>query len=165
MINAAGEFIVCQKKGLIKEDGTLTEKAMTILDDFDMLIVKNKKKVASEILGEDSLSLIHKYRELFPAERLPSKKLARQSVKELKDKLVWFFKTYPEYNWNVVLDATAAYVEYYSKQLPLPYMYMQTSSYFIKKKDSDGTFVSALADACQQLVDNPDQVRRELDCL
>ena len=148
--------MICQSKGLISEDGKLSERALAILDELDTYIVKTKKKVTAEILGEGFMDKIKEYREIFPAKRLPSGELARQTVNELKDKFVWFFKTYPEFTWDLVLDATDYYVARYAKT---DYLYMQTSSYFIKKRtDSSGTFTSKLADTCQQLLDNPNIV-------
>ena len=148
--------MICQSKGLISDDGILTPKALQILEELDIYVVKTKKKVAASVLGEDFMTKIKEYREIFPAKRLPSGELARQTVNELKDKFVWFFKTYPEFTWELVLDATDYYVTRYAKA---DYLYMQTSSYFIKKRtDSGGSYTSKLADTCQQLLDNPNIV-------
>jgi hypothetical protein len=147
--------MICQAKGLISDDNVLTPKALQILEVLDIYVVKTKKKVAASVLGEDFMTKIKEYREIFPAKRLPSGELARQTVNELKDKFVWFFKTYPEFTWELVLDATDYYVARYAKA---DYMYMQTSSYFIKKKNPDNTYTSKLADTCQQLLDNPNIV-------
>ena len=92
------------------------------------------------------------YREIFPKGKLPSGELARQSVKELQDKFVWFFKTYPEYDWDLVLDATEYYVDTFAKK---NYMYMATSSYFIKKTMTTKEVKCKLADYCQEIIDNP----------
>jgi len=156
LINKNAEAMICQSKGLISEDGKLSERALAILDELDTYIVKTKKKVAADVLGEGFMDKIKEYREIFPAKRLPSGELARQTVNELKDKFVWFFKTYSEFTWELVLDATDYYVARYAKS---DYLYMQTSSYFIKKRtDSSGTFTSKLADTCQQILDNPNIV-------
>ena len=90
---------------------------------------------------------------MFPAKRLPSGELARQTPNELKDKFVWFFKTYPEYDWGMVLDATDYYV--YTKSLK-NFEYTMTSSYFIKKTDPRTKETSSkLADHCQMILDEP----------
>ncbi len=112
------------------------------------------------MLGEDFLDRVKEYRDAFPGKRLPSGELARQSVQELKDKFVWFFKTYPEYDWDLVLDATDYYnIVYERKQ----YKFMVTSSYFIKKTNPQTKeTTSKLADYCQELLDNPgilDEIR------
>jgi hypothetical protein len=84
---------------------------------------------------------------MFPANRLPSKELGRQMPAELTKKFVEFFKKYPQYDWELVLDATDYYVNYYKK---LDYKFMATSSYFILKNDT-----SKLADTCQAILDDP----------
>lgn len=151
IINEDAEYLVCQSKGLITEDGNLTNKGAMILDEYEMFTVKTKKKVASEVLGPDMNERIKEYREIFPAKRLPSGELARQSVTELKDKFVWFFKTYPEYDWDLILDAADEYNKTFKMK---NYQYMVTSSYFIKKTNTQTKEVtSKLADYCQQILD------------
>jgi len=153
LINVDAERMLAQHKGLIDESGGLTNKAAVILNEFETYLVKTKKKVTAAVLGEDFNQKITEYREAFPAKRLPSGELARQSVQELKDKFVWFFKTYPEYDWDLILDATDYYNEAFRKK---NYMYMATSSYFIKKHNPQTKEVSSkLADYCQQIIDNP----------
>jgi hypothetical protein len=153
LINPDAERIMAEKKGLITAEGKLTEKALTILDELETYIVKTKKKVASEVLGTDMNERINEYRNIWPSKRLPSGELARQSVNELKDKFVWFFKTYPEYDWDLVLDATDYYNEVFKRK---NYLYMATSSYFIKKTNPvTKETMSKLADYCQQIIDNP----------
>lgn len=141
------------RNGWLDSSMKLTVEAVMLLEEFETLLVKTKKKVSSDILGEDFLEHIKEYREMFPASKLPSGELARQSVQELKDKFVWFFKTFPEYNWNLVLDATDYYVFSKSKE---NYLYMATSSYFIHKVDPrTRTWKSLLADHCQMIMENP----------
>ncbi len=126
---------------------------MFILDEFESLLIKTKKKVSSEILGSASLEHINTYREMFPAKRVAKVGLLRQTVQELKDKFVWFFKTYPEYDWNLVLDATDYYIYIKNKE---NMEYITTSSYFIQRTDTyTKTNRSLLADYCQMIVDNP----------
>ena len=154
LINPDAERLIAEQKGLINAEGKLTEKAFTILDELDTYIVKTKKKVASEVLGTDMNQRINEYRNIWPSKRLPSGELARQSVNELKDKFVWFFKTHPEYDWDLVLDATDYYNEVFKRK---NYLYMATSSYFIKKTNPvTKETMSKLADYCQQIIDNPD---------
>jgi hypothetical protein len=153
IINQDIEKIVCQSKGLIDADGKITSLGVVILNEFETYLVKKKKKVTQEVLGEDFLEKVKEYREAFPAKRLPSGELARQSVKELQDKFVWFFKTYPEYNWDLVLDATDYYNLLFERK---GYLYMATSSYFIKKSNPQTKeTTSKLADYCQEILDNP----------
>jgi hypothetical protein len=141
------------KAGYIDSEGTLTSGALVILNEFETFLVKTKKKVTKEVLGEDFLEKVKIYREMFPAKRLPSGELARQTPNELKDKFIWFFKTFPEYNWDLVLDATDYYV--YTKSLK-DFEYTMTSSYFIKKTDPRSKETSSkLADHCQMIIDDP----------
>lgn len=119
-----------------------------------MLLVKTKKKATSEILGQDHIEKVNKYKNMFPVGRLPSGELARQTTKELTDKFVWFFNTYPEFNWVTVFDATHYYL--HLKKL-VEYQYTITSSYFIRKTDPRSREIkSTLANYCQELLDNPD---------
>lgn len=154
IINAEAEALICQSKGLIDAEGRLSHTAQNILNEFETYLVKTKKKVATDVLGENFLDRIKEYRELFPAAKLPSGELARQSVQELKDKFIWFFKTHPEYDWDLVLDATDFYIFNKHKE---NYSFMVTSSYFIQKTDLKTKLSrSILADYCQMILDNPD---------
>ena len=94
---------------------------------------------------------------MFPAMKLPSGELARQSMQELRDKFVWFCKTYPDYDWDTILNAAHFYI--YTKKKD-GYMYMVTSSYFIQKTDPRTKISkSLLADYCQMTIDDPDYAR------
>ena len=153
LINPDAERMMAEYKGLIDKEGKLTNKAALILNEWETFLVKTKKKVTTALLGEDFNEKVKEYREIFPAKRLPSNELARQSTQELKDKFVWFFKNYPEYDWDLILDATDYYNDVFMKK---NYMYMVTSSYFIKKTNAQTKEVSSkLADYCQQIIDNP----------
>jgi hypothetical protein len=152
IINEDAESLICRSKELIDENNNITNKGALILDEFEMFLVKTKKKITVEVLGPDFNDKVKEYREIFPAKRLPSGQLGRQSIQELKDKFIWFFKTYPEYDWDLVLDATDYYNEVFEKK---NYAYMATSSNFIKKTEITKEVTSKLADYCQQIIDNP----------
>lgn len=153
IINEEGERMICQAKGLLDENNNLTNKAAMILNEYETFLVKTKRKVTVQVLGEDFNERLKEYRELWPSKRLPSGELARQSTQELKDKFIWFFKTYPEYDWDLILDATEYYNEVFKRK---NYMYMATSSYFIKKTNTTTKEISSkLADYCQEILDNP----------
>lgn len=157
LIDEDTETKVAKERGHLDKDGKLTSGAIFILDEFETLLTKTKKKVSSEILGTNALEDINTYRELFPAKRLPSGELARQTVQELRDKFVWFFKTYPEFTWELVLNATDYYV--YTKEKE-GFNFMITSSYFIQKTDPrTKVSKSTLADYCQMILDNPEILR------
>lgn len=153
IINQDAEKMICMAKGFITESGELTNRGAIALNEFETYLVKRKKAITREVLGEDFAERVNEYRDAWPKKRLPSGELARQSVQELKDKFVWFFKTYPEYDWNLILDATDYYNIIYEKK---SYQYMVTSSYFIKKTNAmTKEITSKLADTCQELLDNP----------
>ena len=154
--NIIDEFIAfrdCREKGFITEERQLTQTALDLLNEFETFLVKTKKKVTAEVLGENFLNKVNEYRELFPKGRFPSGELARQNVQELKDKFVWFFKTFPDYDWDLVLDATDYYLFVKEK---VNYQYAITSSYFIKKTDPRTKETkSTLADYCQMIKEDP----------
>lgn len=147
VINEDVEKAICIERGWIDAEGTLSPGAIFILDEFETFLKKTKAKVTKEILGEDFLKNVNEYREIFPDFRLPSKELGRQTVETLSERFVKFFKKYPKYDWELILDAADYYVNYYKK---MDYKYMTCSLYFI---DKDG--ISKLADTCQAIIDNP----------
>jgi len=154
IVNADAERVLAVRKGYLTEEGVLTHQALQLLEEFETFLVKTKKKVATEVLGDNFLERIKEYREIFPAKRLPHGELARQTVQELKDKFIWFFKTYPDFSWELVLEATDYYVFTKSKE---DFKFMATSSYFIQKTDMKTKVVkSLLADYCQAIVDDPE---------
>lgn len=159
IINTKAESAIALSKGLITEQGVLTEKAISILDDFEVYQSKISKKVSSEILGENFEENIRIYRELFPKGKLPSGKFARQTPQELKQKFIDFFKMYPQFDWTLVLDVTDHYVR--SLELkPDQKKFMTCSSYFILKSEENGKVKkSMLADYCQEALDNPEFLR------
>lgn len=140
--------------------GKLTPIGLLALEEFKTFQTKTKAKVTTEVLGKDFLAKVKEYLNIFPDStklnggRIPtSKELARQGIDEIKDKFVKFRKAYPNYSWDLILDATEYYV--YLKSLD-DYNYMVTSSYFIRKTDPRTKEVaSKLADHCQLLIDNP----------
>ena len=153
IINGDAEALVCRQKGYIDENNNLSGTALRILEEYDTCLVKTKTKVAREVLGENFNERVKEYREIFPSIRFPSGELARQNVKDLTDRFVWFFKNYPEYDWNLVLDAADYYIHLKEK---VEYQYAVTSLYFIKKTDAKSKETkSMLADICQEILDNP----------
>lgn len=156
LVHEPYDKVECVAKGFLTSEGKLTEKAVVVLDEFETLLVKTKKKVATTVLGDEFISRVQEYREMFPTAKLPSGELPRQSVQELRDKFVWFFKTYPYYDWDLVLDATEYYIMTKRKE---NWAFMRSSSNFIKKTNPQTKeTTSTLADHCQYLLDNPETV-------
>jgi hypothetical protein len=143
-------------KGLINDKGILTHKAMVILDEFETLLVKTKKIVTTTVLGDDFIDRINEYKEYFP-KKLPTGP-GRQSVRELKQKFVWFFKNYPEYDWEDILEA-ANYYCYERSQLNNEFM--TNSSNFIKKDTMSKESISKLADYCQMVKDEIEELKKK----
>lgn len=136
------------KKGLIKLGDDkffyLTLEGKNIVKHLNVLYTKKMKHSDIELLGKNFKEMVNKYREIFPAKKLPSGKLARNNVKTLIENFRWFFSTY-EHKWEDILKATKMYVDEYSKT---EYQYMKTSQYFISKQDKHKIKISELADYC-----------------
>lgn len=129
----------------INSDKQLTPKAISLLDEIGLFFKKTKKKTSSDILGEDFMSKIIQYVELFPNKKLSSGKYARVNPKNLEISFKWFFENY-DYDWDTVLNATLKYINDYASK---NYEYMRTAQYFIRKQNIDKTFESDLATYCQ----------------
>jgi|694.fasta_scaffold81400_5 hypothetical protein len=154
------EITMLKYCGLIDDKtNELTSVAHSVLKHFNTLIDGKKSKVEKEVLGEKFLERVNEYRELFPKDKyIHSGQLPRQSTKELTKRFIWFFKEYPEYDWDLVIDATRYYIALHEKTTP-KYNFMMTSSYFIKKTDQIGKDIkSKLADFCEQLIENGDDL-------
>lgn len=134
-----------QVAGYVSADGRITNKGVEIAEKIP--VSKKVPKKTSMIITEDSIT---QYLDLFPKGKLPSGKLARSDRKNIKSNFEWFFKNY-EYTWDVVIRATALYVDEYEKK---NYLYMKTSQYFISKMNPDRTRDSELANYCSSVVNN-----------
>jgi hypothetical protein len=159
IIDIDAERALAKSLGLLSPEGIVTEQALTVLDDFETFLVKTKKKVTTDVLGDDFLQQIKTYRDIFPTGLLPTGEVARQNIEELKIKFIWFFKAYPNFDWPLIHEAT----NYYKFiKLKDNLKFMATSSYFIQKTDpKTKTVKSTLADYCQLLQDDPDIVFKE----
>jgi len=137
----------------------LTTDALKIITKYDSYFGKAKKKSNTQIMGKDFMNNIKKYREFFPAKKLPSGKPARNNVKVLEAAFRWFFSEY-DYTWKEVLHATAQYVNEYEEK---EYMYMKTSQYFVAKQDKTKVKYSELADYCDMIKEGlePEQYFKE----
>jgi hypothetical protein len=135
----------------------LTEDGEQVIDELDKQISFISNGVSGQILGSQYSVMIDSYREIFPNIKLPSGKYARQNVKNLENGFKWFFKTYPDYNWDIVLKATTMYVEEYSMR---SYEFMRTSQFFIRKQASDKSWDSELATYCDMILNGEDSIPR-----
>ena len=130
--------------GWINEDNKLTPKAQTLIAKIERLFKIQKKKTSTQLMAKDYKVNITSYRELFPNVKLPSGKAARSAFTNLETGFRWFFDNH-EYTWATILEATEIYVNEYQK---MNWKYMRTAQYFIRKQESDKTFMSELANYC-----------------
>lgn len=143
--NYADELPILMQKGfIIKNDigYVITNKGKNVIDHIESLL---KYAEAKRVTYDDTfIKYVNDYREIFPKQKLPSGKLARQNVNQLAETFKWFFSQY-DFTWEEVLEATKKYVLEYKMT---DYLYMQTSQFFIKKQDKHKVVTSALADYC-----------------
>ena len=123
----------------LDKNNKLTFLGSQILLDCESMM---KVSVTKETVIERDY--LHEYYEMWPRIKLPTGKYARVDKKNLETAFKWFFKTY-SYSWDVVLKATAVYLDEYEAK---NWAYMRTSQYFIRKVDSDKSITSELANYC-----------------
>lgn len=143
-INAHTELRKLKNKDLIDFEGKLSPMAIEYLSKTQVQEVA-KTVVSSTDITDD---YIEKYVMLFPKGKLPSGKQARADRRNLKANFIWFFKNY-KYDWDIILKATALYVDEYERK---NYLYMRTSQYFISKMNPDKSRESELANYCAQII-------------
>jgi hypothetical protein len=154
IIDADIERAIAQSNGYVDSDNNLTAKALVVLNEFETYLVKRKKKISKEILGDDFADRIKEYLQLFPDGKLPSGQLAKVNTKTLTDKFIKFFDMFPDYNnWPLILEATNYYIYSCSKE---DNKFMQTSEYFISKQNLHKEISSKLADYCQMILNDPE---------
>jgi hypothetical protein len=151
-INPYAEFRELKFKGFVTDQNVILPKGIELLEKIDEFFVVKKEEVTKQIAGDDFKENIVKYLNLFPKRKLPSGKLARSDKKNIESNFRWFFKTF-DYPWDIILKATAHYVDEYEKK---NYLYMQTSQYFISKTQPDKSKMSELANYCSMIVDGVD---------
>jgi len=116
----------------------------TNLIDIDIPEVKTTSK--------DISKFVNIWYELWPVGVRPNGYLVRSGKKPVEKKLRKFVKEYPEFDEEVILEATAQYVKQYQLK---GYSFMKTASYFIYK---DGE--STLAGECEKYIATP---KRDID--
>jgi hypothetical protein len=132
---------------------TITQKAVHVVHESEVYIcnIKTIKKV-SKVKFEDWEEKIKQYNELFPKGKKEGSSVSfRTNPKELYEKFKWFFQEYPEYDWDMVLNATEKYIKVFEEACD--YTYMQTSKYFIKKDDKNRVSTSTLSTHCYNIAE------------
>ena len=139
-------------EGWLDESSRLTDKALIFVQEIDSYFKKHKKATSKALLGEDFLTKIDEYLEIFPKFKLPGGKYARSDKKNLENAFRWFFENH-SYDWTTVLEATKRYVDEYEAN---GFKYMRTSQYFIRKQESDKSWSSELANYCDMYLNGTD---------
>jgi hypothetical protein len=153
-VNLALECRNLQYEGWLNSENKLTDKALNIIKLMD-----SEFEITDQVKQQESVKssdMIDKYLTLFPKGKIPSGKQARSAKGNLENAFKWFFKEYPELkDWNLILKATAYYVdEFESKN----YLYMRTSQYFIRKQLTDKSWDSELANYCTMIKNGDDKL-------
>lgn len=152
LINVEAELMVCRYGGWITPDNNLSDKAIMVLNDAEAMFKKVKVKVSADVLGENYMDNVKTYRELFPVKTSSGSRSLRTSPEDLKDRFVWFFQKYPNFDWALVLAATQHYVDQ-NKHTE----YISSAANYIKKQENQGsTIISKLANDCQAVLDGMD---------
>jgi hypothetical protein len=139
---------------ITKEDTSykISIEGAKIIRNLNSYFERQKKKTAAELMGKDYANYVKQYREIFPAQKLPSGVPARNNVKILTENFRWFFTEF-EYSWDEVIEATKHYVNEFRLK---DYKYMQNSQFFISKQDKHKVKTSKLADYCDLIKDGVD---------
>jgi hypothetical protein len=128
-------------------------KALSLISKIDSYFGVQVKKSNNGLMGQDFETNAEKYNEIFPRMKLPSNKPARSPIKEIVLAFREFFKEY-DYGWEIIHAAAAYYIEEEEKK---GFKYTRTSRYFIRKQDSDKSWISDLAGYCELIKNGEDQ--------
>ena len=131
----------------------LEPKALSLISKIDSYFGVQVKKSNNGLMGQDFEANAEKYNEIFPRMKLPSNKPARSPIKEIVLAFREFFKEY-DYGWEIIHAAAAYYIEEEEKK---GFKYTRTSRYFIRKQDSDKSWISDLAGYCELIKNVEDQ--------
>jgi len=132
----------------------ITNKGLMLIRNSEKYFKTNKAS-KSKIPFEDWKDNIEAFNEFFPKGRRPNSSLGfRSPPKELYSRFSWFFQEYPEYTWDMVLNATKKYANSFIEEGT--YSYMQSSKYFIKKDDVNKNTTSTLASICLMINEGED---------
>lgn len=113
---------------------------------FGIDIIKNQNINTKDLVVKnykgDFDSFVNAYYELFPTKVRQGNLLVRSDKTSCAKKLKKFIKEYPEFDYDIILKATANYINKCSKD---GYRYIKVSHYFIYKDN-----VSTLASECEE---------------
>lgn len=130
-------------------------KALSLISKIDSYFGVQVKKSNNGLMGQDFEANAQKYNEIFPKMKLPSNKPARSPLKEIILAFREFFKDY-DYTWEEIHQAAGYYIEEEGRK---GFKYTRTSRYFIRKQDSDKSWISDLAGYCDLVRSGEDDDR------
>ena len=134
----------------------ITDKGLHVIREVEKIIGKMKQPKKTEVPFSEWEEKIEQYNMLFPRGKKEGSSVAfRTTPKELFERFRWFFKEYPEYTWEDVMNATEKYLKPFEDTSD--YRFMQTSKYFIKKEDKGKNFTSTLATMCYNMKQGNDE--------
>lgn len=145
------DFVIgnMSNKGFLTEfeyltpEGSLTEKSEKYLNE-----VFKKIMIRKSITEKDVQELSEKYRELFPVKIMTANMPVRGNLNNIIRKMIKFKSDYPKYTDEVILAATAKYIEDKRKE---GYAFMTSSEYMILKNNT-----SLLATLCDSYLEIKD---------
>lgn len=142
------EIMYLQKEKWLDIDNNIQPKTILLLSEAEKLFKNNQRLELFNTI--DFIEKVGEFRQIFPVGTNKStNKPYRATIRELHKKLAKFFTENPNYDWNLVLDATENYVDRYSRS---DYNMMRTASYFISKREGS-VDTSDLATECELLLD------------
>lgn len=162
-VNFRTEQYYLYRNGFLKEEDTgvnkiykMTDQGLAVLREAENILTKMKRAKKQAVPLEEWEDKIVAYNEMFPKGYKPGTKYSfRTQPKELFERFVWFFKEYPEYNWDLVLEATRKYIRSFEESGD--FTYLQQSKYFIKKEDRNKNVTSALATMCYNIAEGNEE--------
>lgn len=134
-----------------------------VVNAIELYTSKKENRVKKVAMSDEELKgykdLAEKYNSFFPAIKIPtSGKYAKDPLKEITEALIWFTANY-DFTHFMILQAAQDYVN--ERQLE-DWKFMQTSKYFIRKQQKDKSWVSSLANYCQQVKDGVGEFKSQL---
>lgn len=130
-------------QGFLDEKSNLTDKAIKVVTEAAKMDPR-KTKGLKEVIPSDFKENLFAFRNLFPSTKDVGRPV-RSSIQDLEPRMLWFFRSYPDYTWEMVLSATAKYIESQNTD----FKYCMTAAYFIKKDDKNRSTLSTLATWCE----------------
>jgi hypothetical protein len=124
--------------GILNDDYSLTEKGEETLLSFDLIFKKTKIKFDEDVMGDDYMTNITKYRGYFPNSK-------KASTTEIKAKISTFFVQNPSITWDVIFKAVELY---FSESREEKYI-MKASNFIMVQRG--GVNVYTLLEYCERI--------------